>query len=485
MGSEFETGLPIRDHNHLRLRVLSSLQQNFLSGEQPLCHVGEATAELQLACDGILQIRLAVGHSLNDVGLLGELDDAHLHLLVTNVIPIDKPLHKLPDHIVPFLSPRPRRIDDQHNVQLGFADGIRRAVVDIALLALIPDNVQLVGASAGPAGRRGHVLHALLAPLAASLAARLPLRPLGELAVRVARVRVALLSLGLWRASLATEIRASLNVTHAGLQTAPALLRAAAPLGPLSHGAVDGARELVALLDHLQRRALDAQGHLLRYGSLQDLASSLATLATLLGSPVSHYAIHDQIRGHAALGEFSKLPADLAEATEIHHDLTNKVGALGVDFLELPLQLTLLPLLVNLGLRGLRLLRRGITQLSVALLEQRVPQGDLLVDAGRGGLAPLLLSGQLSVLGVVLVLDLTVENRHVVMHQPTIRLDHRALEGLLRRRRQSPRWRQLGQLRSAHSQRGRAVTGIRGVPQIQSRCLEAGRVLCLVASGVL
>mmetsp|Transcript_21854 Transcript_21854/g.49817 ORF Transcript_21854/g.49817 Transcript_21854/m.49817 type:complete len:791 (-) Transcript_21854:200-2572(-) len=446
MGSEFETGLPIRDHNHLRLRVLSSLQQNFLSGEQPLCHVGEATAELQLACDGILQIRLAVGHSLNDVGLLGELDDAHLHLLVTNVIPIDKPLHKLPDHIVPFLSPRPRRIDDQHNVQLGFADGIRRAVVDIALLALIPDNVQLVGASAGPAGRRGHVLHALLAPLAASLAARLPLRPLGELAVRVARVRVALLSLGLWRASLATEIRASLNVTHAGLQTAPALLRAAAPLGPLSHGAVDGARELVALLDHLQRRALDAQGHLLRYGSLQDLASSLATLATLLGSPVSHYAIHDQIRGHAALGEFSKLPADLAEATEIHHDLTNKVGALGVDFLELPLQLTLLPLLVNLGLRGLRLLAGRITKLGVALLEKSVPQGDLLVDSSAHVRALLLRRHQLGQLLIVAVLHLSPKDGHVVVEQTAIGVSHSALESLSGSRRSVAGRRHLGHL---------------------------------------
>mmetsp|Transcript_21855 Transcript_21855/g.49824 ORF Transcript_21855/g.49824 Transcript_21855/m.49824 type:complete len:417 (-) Transcript_21855:1565-2815(-) len=415
MGSEFETGLPIRDHNHLRLRVLSSLQQNFLSGEQPLCHVGEATAELQLACDGILQIRLAVGHSLNDVGLLGELDDAHLHLLVTNVIPIDKPLHKLPDHIVPFLSPRPRRIDDQHNVQLGFADGIRRAVVDIALLALIPDNVQLVGASAGPAGRRGHVLHALLAPLAASLAARLPLRPLGELAVRVARVRVALLSLALGRASLAAKIRSRLDVAHASLQTTPALLGASAPFGPLGHLAVDGARDLVALFHHLQWRALDAQGSLLGDGTHQDLAPAFALRAALLGAPVGGDAVLDQIRSHGSLGEGGQLAANLAQTAQVGHDLTDRVRALGVDHLKLRLQFTLLSLLVDLALGGLGLLAGCLTELGVALLKESVPQRGFLVDGG-GGLGAGSPGGhKFRHLGVVPVLHLPPEQGHIVI----------------------------------------------------------------------
>mmetsp|Transcript_64620 Transcript_64620/g.173022 ORF Transcript_64620/g.173022 Transcript_64620/m.173022 type:complete len:494 (+) Transcript_64620:1014-2495(+) len=280
-------------------------------------------------------------------------------------------------------------------------------------------------------------------------------------------------------------VRPPLNIAHPRLQPAPALLGTPPPLGPRGHLAINRARKLVALLHHLQRGALDAQGGQLGNRPGEELLAAHAAGAALLGAPVGDHAVKDLLGLHGPLGELGELPSDLAQATQVHHELPHQGLALGIHGLEVLVQRPLLPQLVRLGLRGLGLLRGGVTQLGVALLEEGVPEGDLLVDAGLGGEAPLFLRGELGVLGVVLVLDLTVKDGHVIVHEPAVRLDNRALEGLLRRRRRGARGGELGELGPADCERGRAVAGVGGVPQIHLSGLEARRVLRLVTGGVL
>mmetsp|Transcript_53892 Transcript_53892/g.118171 ORF Transcript_53892/g.118171 Transcript_53892/m.118171 type:complete len:351 (-) Transcript_53892:1570-2622(-) len=349
------------------------------------------------------------------MGILGELHQSHLHTMGAEIVPVHQALNEGLHHIVPLLSPGSGGIHHQNDVQLGGADRIRGARSGVASLTLIPGGIQVVGAPSRALGPHLHVLGAALAASPARLGARLPVGPLGELTVLVARVRVALLSLALGRASLAAKIRSRLDVAHASLQTTPALLGASAPFGPLGHLAVDGARDLVALFHHLQWRALDAQGSLLGDGTHQDLAPAFALRAALLGAPVGGDAVLDQIRSHGSLGEGGQLAANLAQTAQVGHDLTDRVRALGVDHLKLRLQFTLLSLLVDLALGGLGLLAGCLTELGVALLKESVPQRGFLVDGG-GGLGAGSPGGhKFRHLGVVPVLHLPPEQGHIVI----------------------------------------------------------------------